>query len=146
MLRRCTNPKCDMFYAYGGRGVKVCDRWLDKDTGFINFYNDMGKRPVDENGKPYQIDRIDNNGDYCPENCRWASSAKNAQNKRNNVMFLINGEEMCLASVAKLFGFSRDAVRQRMKRTGEDKYSALFSILSNKGYNLSPLTKGKDML
>lgn len=146
MKRRCYNPNCDMYYCYGGRGIKVCDRWLDKKTGFINFYNDMGKRPIDENGKAYQIDRINVDGDYCPENCKWVPAARNARNRRDNVIFLINGESMCLKDVAKLFRINRNSVPNRIKRNGENKYVALYKVLEHKGYTLSPLTKERIML
>ena len=137
MKRRCERPDCSMYYCYGGRGIKVCDRWSNLENGFTNFYLDMGPRPTDENGKPYQIDRIDTNGDYCPENCRWVPAIKNARNKRNNVVFLINGEKMCLKEVANLFGFNRSALGNRMRETKEDKYTALYHILEWKGYNLT---------
>lgn len=136
MKNRCYNQSCDMYSTYGGRGIKICDRWLGED-GFINFYKDMGKRPVDKNGKPYQIDRIDSDGDYTPENCRWVPAIKNARNKRNNVTFLINGEKMCLKEVAALFGFDRSSLGNRMRKTGEDKYTALYHILEWKGYKLT---------
>lgn len=60
MIFRCYNPKCDCYHNYGGRGIKVCNRWLES---YYNFYNDMGKKP----GKGYSLDRIDNNGDYTPD-------------------------------------------------------------------------------
>jgi len=75
---RCNNPKVRSYPAYGGRGIKVCDRWLEKYTGFINFLKDMGNRPSPE----HSIDRVDNDGDYCPENCRWATNYQQSQNTR----------------------------------------------------------------
>lgn len=146
MIRRCTNPKCDMYHNYGGRGIKVCDRWLDKNKGFVNFWNDMGPRPVDEKGRPYQIDRINPNGDYCPENCRWASIVDNANNKTNNFTFIVFGEPMSAASLSKMLKINKGSITNRMRTHGEDKYTALFHILERKGYEMSLLTSERNML
>lgn len=79
MKQRCGNRKCSEYRSYGGRGIAVCDRWSDSFSAFIA---DMGERP----GPEYQIDRIDNDGNYEPENCRWATPAQNSQNQRSNVL------------------------------------------------------------
>lgn len=115
MIRRCTNPKSDMYYRYGGRGIKVCDRWLNKTDGFINFYNDMGDRPVDENGRPYQIDRIDNDKGYSPDNCKWTSALDNARNKSNNIEILIYGDRYCVNEACKMFGVKRTTVTENIR-------------------------------
>lgn len=115
MIRRCTNPKCDMYYCYGGRGIKVCERWVDKNVGFINFYNDMGKRPVDERGRPYQIDRIDVNGDYCPDNCRWVSAKDNSSNRRNTIKISLFGDTMCLTEACRLLHINRSTVTENIR-------------------------------
>lgn len=75
MKSRCTNPNMEFYDIYGGRGIKVCDRWLNS---FINFYNDMGRCP----DPTFSIDRKDSNGDYTPINCRWASIQDQALNHR----------------------------------------------------------------
>lgn len=72
MIQRCTNPKTTHYYRYGGRGINVCERWLK----FDNFYSDMGPRP-----DGLTLDRINNNGNYEPENCRWITHQENCRNR-----------------------------------------------------------------
>lgn len=84
MKDRCRNPNNKAYKNYGGRGIKVCDRWLGAE-GFKHFLEDMGERPVGKlpSGRPiYTLDRIDVNGDYEPDNCRWATIEDQAINKR----------------------------------------------------------------
>lgn len=73
--KRCCNEKSPSYKNYGGRGIKICDEWSES---FENFYKDMGDRPSDK----HEIDRIDNDGNYCKENCRWVTRSVNSQNQR----------------------------------------------------------------
>lgn len=77
MLTRCYNTNDAAYERYGGRGIEVCGRWLNKEHGFSNFAKDMGERPEDKS-----LDRIDNDKGYSPENCRWASHHIQVLNRR----------------------------------------------------------------
>lgn len=105
MLQRCDNPKVFHFDSYGGRGIKVCDRWYDVEK----FIEDMGQPP-----EGYEIDRIDTNGDYTKSNCRWATRKENLTNKRNTVFVEYNGERKALSLWAEQLGIHRGTLQHRL--------------------------------
>lgn len=106
---RCYSPSEPAFKHYGGRGIAMCDRWLNS---FENFLADMGERP----SKKHSIDRIDVNGDYCPENCRWATAREQNRNKRNNVFIEFNGERLCISDWGVRLGITPCVIGQRLAR------------------------------
>lgn len=91
MKQRCYYEKYWARKSYAGKGIKVCDRWLGRD-GFVNFLSDMGDRP-DE----MSLDRIDNNKDYCPENCRWADQKTQVMNSSRVSNAYITAEDLSVA-------------------------------------------------
>ena len=84
MHDRCRNPRNPAFAGYGGRGISVCERWGQ----FEAFLEDMGRAP----GRQYSLDRIDNDGDYTPSNCRWATPGAQSRNRRNSILVTAFGE------------------------------------------------------
>jgi hypothetical protein len=111
MKSRCYNVNNPGYKNYGGRGIKVCERWLEKGTGFKNFFADMGMRP----SKEYSIDRIDNDGDYSQENCRWATKKEQVLNTRRNVRYEWNGNLYTLSEIEDITGINRTTLKSRLK-------------------------------
>lgn len=107
MKQRCTNQNAQQYKNYGARGIKVCDRWLQN---FENFYADMGKAP-----DGLSIDRIDVNGDYCPENCRWADNETQQYNRRDTVKITFNGITENLMYWSKKTGLSTRTLYERLR-------------------------------
>ncbi len=109
MLQRCTNPSKKSYAGYGGRGIKVCERWLDS---FDAFLADMGPRT----SPGHSLDRIDNDGPYSPENCRWATRKEQCRNRRSNRLVIYDGTEMPLVEAAERAGLSYQLAYQRLLR------------------------------
>jgi hypothetical protein len=113
MKYRCTNTNAPDYFRYGGRGIKVCDRW----NKFANFYADMGDTHIDG----YSIDRIDNNGNYEPGNCKWSNKTQQANNRRTNTVIEINGTKKTFAQWVRHYGIIKPStVRQRYYCMGWD--------------------------
>lgn len=108
MRQRCENPKCKYYEYYGGRGIRVCSRWRNYD----NFLNDLGRRPT----PAHTIERINNDGNYEPGNCRWATRTEQLNNTRKNVRIELNGETHTLAEWKRLLKLPRGRLEARLKR------------------------------
>lgn len=93
MLTRCYNPSVSSYCDYGGRGVEVCERWRT----FANFFADMGVRP-----KGMSLDRKNNDGNYEPDNCRWATRAEQNNNSRHNLLVTVSGATHTVKQWARL--------------------------------------------
>ena len=128
MKRRCYNPEEKFYKDYGGRGIKVCDEWMDKKEGHSNF-----QKWAVENGweEGRSIDRIDVNGNYEPNNCRWATPEEQANNRRNNNYVTINGVTKTTSEWARQIGISQNAFTGRINSgwTGEELLKPKFKPL-----------------
>lgn len=107
MVRRCTIPVCKEFANYGGRGISVCERWMSVES----FIADMGLRPSPQ----HSLDRINNDGNYEPANCRWATRCEQANNTRSNRMISFRGERKTLSQWQKATGLGHDVIRGRLR-------------------------------
>lgn len=107
MKRRCLDENDASYDLYGGRGIGVCDEWLN----FEAFYRDMGERP-----EGTTLERIDVDGDYCKDNCKWASSFEQSRNRRSNRFITAFGETLCFADAATKYGLSKGCLEARLKK------------------------------
>ena len=105
---RCYNPADKAFPAYGARGITMCDRWR---TDFGAFRQDMGPCPTG-----FSLDRIDNDGPYAPDNCRWASPRTQSNNTRRNRWLMVKGERMTATQAARRYAVNIKTVNTRLGR------------------------------
>ena len=110
MKTRCYNPRQRQYKDYGGRGIKVCDRWLHS---FENFLEDMGERPPGTT-----LERMDNDGDYCPENCKRATRVEQGNNTRTNKWITYEGETLTLHQWSTRLGINPGTLYSRLRSPG----------------------------
>lgn len=108
MIQRCNNSNFPAFHRYGGRGIKVCDRWRGS---YLAFLEDMGPRP----SKNYTLERIDNDGDYEPGNCRWDTRTAQARNTRSNRKIEYRGVVRCISEWCEKLGLPLGAIYHRVQ-------------------------------
>lgn len=111
MRDRCYNPHNPSYPRYGGRGIKVCDRWLES---YDNFENDVGERP-----EGTTLDRVDNDGDYTPENCRWATRVQQGNNTRRSYIYSVDGNIMNMINAQKVTGLKKSTIKWRHYNWGK---------------------------
>ena len=110
MSQRCYIESASGYKNYGGRGIKVCDEWLNKENGFVNFYNWSIKNEYDNN---LTIERKNVNGNYEPDNCRWATMKEQANNKRNTRYVTIDNETHSVSEWSEITGLSYMILNER---------------------------------
>lgn len=127
MRQRCKNPNHKFYKNYGGRGVQVCERWND----FQNFLDDVGFKPSNK----YSIDRINNDGNYSPENCRWTNSKQQARNRSNNVLYTYKGQSFTIPEWAEKFNINKSTLHSRINKHGWSIQKALETPVGKVGWN-----------
>ena len=134
MKQRCTNKNNDGYKYYGERGIKICDRWINS---FKNFYADMGKRP----SKKYTLDRVDNDGDYILENCRWATIKEQRNNTSRNRIIEYKEKQRTLAQWSEIEGINYYLLMHRLnsgwstERAFTEKKKVSRLIVKHNGHN-----------
>lgn len=134
MKQRCMNKKCQDYHRYGGRGIKVCEEWLD----FDNFH-----RWAINNGyeKGRSIERINNDGDYCPSNCKWATAQEQNNNKRSNRKVTLNGESKNVQQWARELGINASTLYTRLNDGWSDYRALTEPVRTNKISNIERRNK-----
>ena len=113
MKKRCYRTSNRQYKDYGGRGITICDSWLND---FTAFYKDMGPRPSPK----HSIERKDNNGNYCLENCKWATKKEQTRNQRSNRLLTYNNETKTMAEWAEILNIPYDTLNHRIHRGWSD--------------------------
>lgn len=113
MKGRCFNPNSARYYTHGARGITVCDEWKDS---FEAFFNDMGRKP-----EGMSLDRIDNDGNYTKENCRWATSKEQANNRRTNILITFGEDTLTVQQWADSLGISFACLQKRLSKWSLEK-------------------------
>lgn len=118
MNKRCTNKNIECYKNYGGRGIKVCDEWKDFYNFMLWAYSNGYRDELP--AKQCTLDRIDNNGNYEPSNCRWVSYKVQANNKRNNVYYDYQGKRHTISEWAEIKGIKKATLKNRISNLGWD--------------------------
>ena len=119
---RCNNPLNKNYNHYGGRGIIICDEWRDS---FETFINDMGVKPTIK----HSIDRIDNNGNYCKENCKWSTQIEQVKNRRTTIVVELDDQKLCLKDACKISGIKYENTLKHFRNN--NKLPKNFKLINN---------------
>ena len=140
MNSRCYNPKVPEFHNYGGRGIRVCNEWKQSATAFLNWALTKGYK------KGLTIERKDNDGNYEPNNCKFATWAQQARNKRNTVRITMFGQVYCRIELCKMLNVNMEMVRGRQRRGWSIGCALLIPNHKKEKHNVSAFAKNKKRL
>jgi len=127
MKTRCYNPKVKKYERYGGRGIKICEEWLDSFKAFYDWSMNNGY------SSDLTIDRIDNDGNYEPGNCRWITSYKQASNKSTTNLLTLNGKTQCVKAWTEERKLGKETIRERLKRGWTVENAILTTVKGREG-------------
>jgi hypothetical protein len=113
MRNRCDNPNSKLYHRYGGRGITVCERWKGRD-GFAKFFQDMGVKP-----EGLTLERINNDGNYEPSNCRWATRVEQTLNRITNILLEHSGTKQCISAWARQLNIPYTSFRYKLQKQGK---------------------------
>lgn len=130
MKQRCCNPSDKSFRFYGGRGIKICERWRESYSAFLE---DMGRKP----SGLHTLDRTDVDGDYEPANCCWSEMQQQAENRRNNRYVLLAGNAVTVTEASRRLGIDPGSLRYRVRRKGETLQAAVDHYASRRSIPLT---------
>lgn len=130
MIHRCNDESCYSYKNYGGRGISICDKWLD----FSTFYEWAIENGYENN---LTIERIDVNGGYCPQNCTWVTKSEQNRNKRDNRMITVNGVTKLMCDWASIYGIKIQTLSNRINIYGWDEELAVITPVKNTKRNQS---------
>ena len=125
--QRCLNPQCRVYHNYGGRGITVCDEWLDFEP-FLAWALSAGWKDG------LEIDRINNDGNYSPDNCRFVTRMVNDNNKRTNTFISVDGETRTLSQWSRVAGINKATISRWMREHGSDYTSERIAESMRDGY------------
>lgn len=131
MIRRCNNPNNGKYHNYGGRGIKVCDEWKTFKS-FKNWAFENGYDPNAQYGK-CSLDRIDNDGDYTPENCRWVDFHTQCLNTRRNRIISVNGVSLTATEWENMNNLTRGTIYNRVKKGWSEEDAAITPLYGRGG-------------
>ena len=137
MIARCYNPKTTYYYNYGGRGITVCDEWLES---FENFKAWADKSGYADN---LTIERIDNDGNYCPENCTWITQVEQNRNRRTSHFVTYKGQKMLLAELSRLTHVAPQTIKKYEKSYNFDYDRIIQDVLNTPNHKYGLAKKGR---
>ena len=143
MIYRCYDPKDQNYHNYGGRGIRVCEDWHDSNSNLSveklrNFYNWAMTHGYEEN---LSIDRIDNDGNYKPSNCRWADNSTQGNNRRTNRMIDFNGGQYTIGQVANMLSIDYDKFYRMVYNSNYNMVNVIYPIQTPYGVHYGPMDK-----